>query len=54
MKAGEVDQAQKYYNQAASWLKAQEVVKETTQTSLVVNSVFENSMGQLSAESVNI
>lgn len=54
MKAGEVDQAQKYYSQAASWLKAQEVVKETMQTSLVVNSVFENSMGQLSAESVNI
>jgi Tfp pilus assembly protein PilF len=54
MKAGEIDQAQKYYGQAASWLKSQEVVKETTQTSLVVNSVFENSMGQLSAESVNI
>lgn len=54
MKAGEVDNAQKYYGQAANWLRAQEVVKDTVQTSLVVNSVFENSMGLVSAESVNI
>ena len=54
MKGGEVDNAQKYYSQASAWLKAQEVTKDTVQTSLVVNSVFENSMGQLSMEAVNI
>lgn len=54
MRAGEVDNAQKYYNQAAAWLRAQEITKGTIQTSLVVNSAFDNSLGEVSMDSVNI
>ena len=54
MKAGETENAQKYYSMAANWLKALEVTEATAQTSVVVNSVFDNSMGEISMESVNI
>ena len=54
MKAGETEAAQKYYAMAASWLKSLEVVEATEQTSIVVNSVFDNSLGEVSMESVNI
>lgn len=54
MKAGETEAAQKYYSMAANWLKALEVVETTEQTSIVVNSVFDNSLGEVSMESVNI
>lgn len=54
MKAGETENAQKYYSMAANWLKALEVTEATVQTSVVVNSVFDNSMGEISMESVNI
>lgn len=54
MKSGETENAQKYYSMAANWLKALEVTEATAQTSVVVNSVFDNSMGEISMESVNI
>jgi len=54
MKAGETENAQKYYTMAANWMKALEVTEATAQTSVVVNSVFDNSMGEISMESVNI
>ena len=54
MKSNEPDTAQKYYSMAAQWLQAQEVVDTTIQTSLVVNSSFVNSPGEISLESENI
>lgn len=54
MKAGEVTAAQKYQDMAAKWLKAQEITDDTIQTQVVINSVFEGSPGEISAESVNI
>lgn len=54
MKAGETEAAQKYYGMAANWLNALETTEGTVQTSVVVNSVLNNSFGEISAESVNI
>lgn len=54
MRAGETDSAQKYYAMAAQWLKAQEVTEATVQTTLVINSAFENSLGEVSMDAVNI
>lgn len=54
MKAGEVDAASKYQAQAAQWLKAQEITDDTVQTPIIVNSVFERSMGEISEEAYNI
>lgn len=54
MAAGETEAAQKYYGMAANWLRSLEVVENTAQTSVVVNSVFENSPGEISMEAVNI
>lgn len=54
MKANEIDVAAKYQAQAAQWLKGQEVVEETFQTPLIANTVFDNSMGEISMEAFNI
>ena len=54
MKAGEVTAATNYQNKAAQWLKAQEITYDTVQTQVVINSIFEGSPGDISAESVNI
>ena len=54
MKAGEVTCATNYQNKAAQWLKAQEVTYDTVQTQVVINSIFEGSPGEISADSVNI
>lgn len=54
MKANEADAAMKYQNQAAQWLKAQEITDNTVQTPIVVNSVFDGSMGEVSEEAFNV
>lgn len=54
MKSGEVQQAQNYRAQAMNWLKSHEVVDETKQTQVVINSVYKGSMGELSDEAENI
>lgn len=54
MKSGEVDAARKYKEEAASWLKAQEVADDTVQTSLVVNMGSIGTMGRVSNEAFNI
>lgn len=54
MKAGEVSSAQKYQDMASRWLRMQEATDDTRQTSVVVNSVFEGSPGEIAMESVNI
>jgi hypothetical protein len=54
MKSGEVTQAQNYRNQAMAWLKSHEVVDDTKQTQVVINSVYNGSMGELSDEAENI
>ena len=54
MKAGEVTAATNYQNKAAQWLKAQEITYDTVQTQVVINSIFEGSPGEISADSVNI
>lgn len=54
MKSGEPTQAQNYRTQAMNWLKAQEVVEDTVQTQVVVNSVYAGSMGEVSEEADNI
>ena len=54
MKAGEITAASNYQNMAAKWLKAQEVTDDTIQTSVVVNSIFDGSPGEISAETMNI
>ncbi len=54
VKAGEVDAAQKLHGLAANWLKAREVAADMVQSSVIVNSVFDNSLGELSMDAVNI
>lgn len=54
MKSGEVTQAQNYRSQAMNWLKAREVADDTVQTQVVVNSVYNGSMGEVSEEADNI
>lgn len=54
MKAGEVDKAQKYTERAAQWMKAREVTDDTIQTPMVVNGVFEGSLGEISREAFNV
>lgn len=54
MNSGEVDKARKYQESAMQWMKAKEVVKDTVQTTVVINSVFDNSMGEISKEAYNI
>lgn len=54
MKAGEVTSAQKYQDMAAKWLKSQEIIDDSIQTQVVINSVFDGSPGEVSMESFNI
>lgn len=54
MRSGEVSKAEKYRADAAQWLQAQEITDETFQTSVVVNSVYTGSMGELTGEMENI
>ena len=54
MKSGEVDAAQKYVNQAVQWMKAKEVTNDTVQTPIVVNSLFDGSMGEISRDAFNV
>ena len=54
MQSGEVDQAGKYQDRAQQWLKAREVTDDQVQTSVVINNVFANSLGEASLETVNI
>lgn len=54
MKSNEVDTAQKYQAQAAQWLKSKEITNDTVQTPIVVNSLFDNSLGEISHEAFNI
>lgn len=54
MKSGEIDKAQKYTDRAAQWLKAKEVTNDTVQTPIVVNSLFDGSMGEISGDAFNV
>lgn len=54
MKSGEVDKAEKFKVQAVQWLKSNEVANDTVQTQIVINSVYENSMGEVSNDAFNI
>jgi len=54
MKAGEVDKADKFKAQAVQWLKSCEVANDSVQTQVIVNGVYQNSMGELSEEAFNI
>lgn len=54
MKANEVDTAKKYIDQAMQWMKAKEVTDDRIQTAVIVNSVFDGSMGEISGEAFNI
>lgn len=54
MQSGEVDQAGKYQERAQQWLKARELADNQVQTSVVINNVFANSLGEASLETWNI
>ena len=54
MSSSEVDAARKYKEEAAAWLKAQEITDNTVQTSIVHNVSVVGSMGELSFEADNI
>lgn len=53
-KSGEVDRAQKYREAAAQWLTQQETTDETVQEPIVINSIYDGSPGEVSADSWNI
>lgn len=53
-RASEIDAAQKYQNQAANWLKAREVAADTFQTTVVVNNIYQGSLGETSMDAFNI
>ena len=54
MKSGEVDKAQKFKSEAANWLKSKEIVKDTVQTSIVINGQMPGSNGEDSFAAMNI
>lgn len=54
MQSSEIDAARKYKEEAASWLKAQEVTNDTVQGPMVVNVNMIGSMGEISMDSDNI
>lgn len=54
MSSSEIDAARKYKEEAASWLKAQEITDNTVQTSIVHNVSVVGSMGEVSSEAENI
>jgi hypothetical protein len=49
-----VEKAQKFKAEALNWLKSKEVVNDTVQTSIVVNSQMPGSLGEDSMMAVNI
>lgn len=54
MKSGETQKAATYRAEAEKWLRRQEVVKETVQTKLTINSDYYGSPGEISDEAFNI
>lgn len=54
VRAGELSRAETLRAQAAKWLKSLEIVNDTIQTELVVNSRYEGSLGEVSDESWNV
>lgn len=54
MRSGEVSKGESYRNNAANWLLSQEITDDTVQTSLIINSPFVGSPGELSLEAENI
>ena len=54
MKSGEVDKAQKFKSEAANWLKSKEIVKDTVQTSIVINGQMPGSNGEDSFAAINV
>ena len=54
MQSSEVDAARKYKEEAAAWMKSQELAANTVQTQLVINGVVAGSMGEVSMEAANI
>jgi hypothetical protein len=54
MKSSEVDAAKKYTEQAVQWMKAKEVANDTIQTPIIVNSLFDGSMGEISGDAFNV
>lgn len=53
-KAGEVDAANKMMQLAVNWLKARENTAAKVQTAVITNSLFRGSLGEMSADAVNI
>lgn len=53
-RSGELDAAQKLSALATNWLKAKETVANKFQTVTIANSLYKGSLGELSAEAVNI
>lgn len=54
MQSSEIDAARKYKEEAASWLKAQEVTNDAVQTELLINGSMRGSLGLASMEAANI
>lgn len=54
MQSSEIDAARKYKEEAASWLRAQEITENTVQTTLLINGTVTGSMGDVSMEAENI
>lgn len=54
MQSSEIDAARKYKEEAAGWLKAQEVTNDAVQTELLINGSMRGSLGLASMEAVNI
>lgn len=54
MQSSEIDAARKYKEEAAAWMKSQELAADAVQTQLVVNGVVAGSMGEVSMEAANI
>ena len=54
MQSSEIDAARKFKEEAASWLKAQEVTNDMVQTELIINGSMRGSLGVASMDTVNI
>lgn len=54
MKAGEIDAAQKYQGLAANWLRSQEIVEDTKQAAITINSLYLGSQGEAISDAWNI
>ena len=53
-RSGEIEAAQKMMQLATTWLKQREVTAAKVQTAVIVNSLYKGSLGELSAEAMNI